>query len=421
MNAASFEAGSRFTRDAVAFPIEAAINVAGLRSVMSAYGDVDGIPAGVNRELLNDLLRDEMGFEGFVIADYMALQHALERSLVASDIAEVARIGLHAGLDLEAPYLWAYGEVLAAEVEAGRVPMEELDTSVLRILTPKFELGLFERPYAPEGPIEISPMTAEGADLAIELAERSVVLLENDGVLPLQARAEGRGRRAARQPGREQFAASSHPIGREMFRSMESGGLGNLEGTEAFKADREPADTIDLETEDYVRLRYAVGSLGEEVADLADGDVVIEPGVGVLGHLDGDAMARAVAAARDADVVVLALGGFSAAIGGGSEGEGTDTADIALPAAQRELADAVAATGTPVVVVLIQGRAYTLPPSVLESQALVVGTFAGQGARHPWLYAERRGQPERQAALHDPPARRPVPDLHYQRADSGYR
>ncbi len=122
LNAASFEAGRRFTRDVVAFPIEAAINVAGLRSVMSAYGDVDGIPAGRQPRTA---ARSAARGDGIRRLRHRRLHGAAARarSLAASptDNGEVARMGLHAGLDLEAPYLWAYGEVLAAEVEAGRV------------------------------------------------------------------------------------------------------------------------------------------------------------------------------------------------------------------------------------------------------------------------------------------------------------
>ncbi|WP_405181041.1 glycoside hydrolase family 3 C-terminal domain-containing protein [Nocardia sp. NBC_01377] len=420
LNASSFEAGSRFTREVMALPVEAAINVAGLRSVMTSYGDVDGIPAGVSRELLHDLLREEMGFNGFVIADYMAMQHALDRQRVATTKAEVARMALHAGLDLEAPFIFAYGETLAAEVEAGRVPMAELDTSVLRLLTAKFELGLFESPYVPEGPVHVTATTAEGTEVADELAEQSIVLLENDGVLPLKSGAKVAVIGPLGHEAHQQFATYTYPVGREMYRFMASGGLGNLVGTDSFRAEAEGPETADLGCEDYVRLRYGVRSLAEEIAERAD--VVVEAGSGLTERLDDAAIDRAVAAARDADIVVLALGGHSAAIGGGTEGEGTDTADIALPAVQQELADAVAATGTPLVVVLVQGRPYPLPPSVLQARALVVSSFAGQsgtsalaralfgeinpGGKLPYTIPRHGGQ---------------VPIYHYQRADSGYR
>ncbi|GAC1603991.1 MAG: hypothetical protein NVS3B21_32910 [Acidimicrobiales bacterium] len=372
--------------------------------------------------MLHDLLRAEMGFEGFVIADYMALQHALERSKVAGDIGEVARLGLHAGLDLEAPFLWAYGEVLAAEVEAGRVPMAELNASVMRILTAKFELGLFEQPYAADGPITITPRTAEGAELAVELAERSVVLLENDGALPLRPGARIAVVGPLGHEARQQFAAYSHPIGREMFQFMAAGGLGNLEGTEAFRADPEGEDTASLDTEAYVRLRYEIRSLAEEIAAIGAADVVVEPGCGLRDRLDASAMDRAVAASREADVVVLALGGHSAAIGGGTEGEGTDTADIALPTVQRELAEAVAATGTPCVAVLIQGRAYPLPRAVLEARAIVVGTFAGQaGTRALARVLFGEVNPSGKLPYSIPLHGGQFPVFHYQRADSGYR
>ncbi|MCK9878984.1 glycoside hydrolase family 3 C-terminal domain-containing protein [Frankia sp. Ag45/Mut15] len=421
LNASSYEAGSRFTRDVVAFPIEAAINSAGLRSVMTSYGDVDGVPAGVSRELLHDLLREQMGFDGFVVADYMALQHALDRQRVATDKAEIARYALHAGLDLEAPFVFAYGETLAEEVEAGRVPMAELDAAVLRLLTVKFELGLFEQPYAPEGPVEITPTTAEGVDLALELAERSVILLENNGILPLRPGLKVAVVGPLGHEARQQFATYTYPVGRDMYRFMEAGGLGNLAGMDFFRADPEGEQTRDLDSEAYIRFRYGTRSLAEEIADLAT-EVVVEPGCGLTEHLDGEALARAVDAARNADVVVLALGGHSAAIGGGTEGEGTDTADIELPAVQRELAAAVAAAGTPHVTVLIQGRPYPLPAAVLESAALMVATFAGQtgpralarvlfgevnpGGKLPYTVPRHGGQ---------------FPIYHYQRADSGYR
>ncbi|CAN5707769.1 glycoside hydrolase family 3 N-terminal domain-containing protein [soil metagenome] len=421
LNASSFEAGSRFTREVMAFPVEAAINTAGLRSVMTSYGDVDGIPAGVSRELLHDLLREEMGFDGFVIADYMAMQHALDRQRVATGKGDIARMALHAGLDLEAPYIWGYGETLAAEVEAGRVPMAELDTSVLRILAAKFELGLFEQPFAQEGPITITATTAEGGDLANELAERSIVLLENDGTLPLAAETTVAVIGPLGHEAHQQFATYTYPVGREMYRFMASGGLGNLVGTDSFKAEPESPETAELDSEAYVRLRYGTRSLAEEIGEHA-AEVIVEPGCGLTDYLDDGAFDRAVAAARKADVVILALGGHSAAIGGGTEGEGTDTADIALPAVQRALADAIATTDTPRVTVLVQGRPYSLPPSVLDSAALVVASFAGQagtqalarvlhgevnpGGKLPYTVPRHGGQ---------------IPVYHYQRADSGYR
>ena len=122
-------------------------------------------------------------------------------------------------------------------------PMAELDTSVLRLLTAKFELGLFEQPYAPEGPVNITATTAEGTDLADELAERSVVLLENDGILPLRPGAKVAVIGPLGHEAHQQFATYTYPVGREMYRFMASGGLGNLEGTDSFKAEPEgPGD-----------------------------------------------------------------------------------------------------------------------------------------------------------------------------------
>src|SRR5262249_42637525 len=147
MNAAAFEGGARQTRDLFAYPFEAAIQVAGLRSVMNSYGEVDGIPAGASREVLTSLLRETLGFEGFVSSDYATLEMVVERQRAASTAGEATRLGIRAGLDVELPRPSAYGSTLAAEVEAGNIDLEDVDECVRRVLRAKFELGLFEHPY----------------------------------------------------------------------------------------------------------------------------------------------------------------------------------------------------------------------------------------------------------------------------------
>ncbi|MET0861786.1 MAG: glycoside hydrolase family 3 protein, partial [Microbacterium sp.] len=178
MNLSSYEGGPRRTRDLFAYPFEAAIQLAGLASVMNSYSDVDGVPAAANPEVLTGLLRDTLGFDGFVSSDYMTLEHIHTRQRAASSPGDAARLTIAAGLDTEFPTPYGYGDALVAEVEAGRASIADVDRSVRRILTAKFKLGLFENPY-PSEHIDLQEVADEGRDLSRELARRSVVLLKN--------------------------------------------------------------------------------------------------------------------------------------------------------------------------------------------------------------------------------------------------
>ena len=206
INLSGVEVGPRTLRDVFAFPFEAAIQMAGLASVMNSYADLDGAPVASSREVLTDLLRGTLGFEGFVSSDYMSLDHLVDRQRVATDRAEAGRIAIAAGLDVENPVPYGFGDVLAGEVEAGRVDAEHVEVAVRRVLTAKFALGLFEKPYPAER-IEVSAVASEGRELSAELARRQVVLATNDGALPRH-----RARRSplsARTPTR--WACSSPP------------------------------------------------------------------------------------------------------------------------------------------------------------------------------------------------------------------
>jgi beta-glucosidase-like glycosyl hydrolase len=183
-NTSAFDAGARRTRDVFAYPLEAAIQLAGLQSVMNSYATVDDIPVGVSREILTDLLRDTLGFDGFVSSDYTTLEKVLADQRVASTPGEAARLAITAGLDVELPKPFAYGDPLIEEVRRGAVDVGAVDICVHRVLKAKFAAGLFENPY-PAEQIDVRTTAREGRELSEDLAERSVVLVKNDGVLPL--------------------------------------------------------------------------------------------------------------------------------------------------------------------------------------------------------------------------------------------
>lgn len=378
LNASGVDIGPRRLRDVFAFPFAAAIRLAGLGSVMNSYADIDGVPVGASREILTVLLRDELGFDGFVSADYASIDQLLTRQGVARDLGEAGRLALTAGLDVELPKESAYGDLLVEEVRAGRLDVAVVDTSVLRVLEAKFRVGLFEDPY-PAASIETAAADAEGDALSEELARRSVVLLENDGLLPL--RVDGI-RLAVVGPHADapdlQFAAYSYVSWRGAVDAIHLGGdEGTMVGVDNAADDWhralvEPGHAAALPVEAYgtAGLATALASAGARVTTAA--------GSGITRRLGDAALDEARRAVADADVAVVALGGASLWFTGErTEGEASDTADIALPAAQRELLDAVAESGRPFIVVLVQGRAYALPESVHKASAVLVASYGG--------------------------------------------
>jgi len=423
LNSANVESGSRRIRDVFAFPFEAAVQLSGLRSIMNTYSEVNGVPAAISRELLTGLLRETLEFEGYVSSDYISFQHVVDRAKAAVDAAEAARFGLEAGLDLELPSPWSYGTVLAEEVKAGRIDEALVDVSALRLLTAKFELGLFEQPYAQET-IDLDALKSEGYDVAGQIAERSVTLLQNDGILPFDLSSKKRiavvGPHATTVS--FQYPAYSFPAARAVGIFMAQGGFNNMVGMEEYMPTGDTGAAKPLSQEDWVREQYGVVSLAEEL-ESRGATIVAETGTGILKDSNDEDFERAIAAARDADIVVLAVGGASAwFVGDRTEGEASDSLSIELPANQTRLIDAVAALGKPTVAILVHGRAYLLPDSFHASNAIVSSSYNGVGGisaiakvlsgeinpsgKLPYTFPRHQGQ---------------LPIFHHQRSASGYR
>ncbi|MFB9832173.1 glycoside hydrolase family 3 protein, partial [Actinoallomurus acaciae] len=185
-NMAPVPMGPREFADVVLEPFVLALREGGARAVMNSYADVDGVPAAADERLLTGLLREELGFSGIVVSDYFAISFLEEMHGVAGSPGEAAALALRAGMDVELPTVRCYGAPLVDGVRRGAVPEEHLDRAVARVLALKCELGLLDdRVEEPEA-TDLDP--PELRDLARRLAEESVVLLANDGVLPLGAR-----------------------------------------------------------------------------------------------------------------------------------------------------------------------------------------------------------------------------------------
>jgi beta-glucosidase len=346
LNHAPVHLGPRELREVYAEPFRAAIAEAGLRTVMNSYSSVDGLACGGSRAILDDLLRGELGFTGTVVADYMTTGLLISHHRVAASKGDAARIALGAGLDMELPQLDCYGAPLAELVERGDVDRALVDRSVRRVLRLKAELGLFDAPYVDEDAAERAYFRASDRALARRAAAESIVLLSNDGVLPLA---------------RDARVAVIGP-------SADDERL--LQGDYSY-----PAHAEIMYPRNRERGEFAPGPYyPESVTPLAG---IRAAATGEVAYAPGDDVADAVALTRTADVAVCVVGGRSGLTPDCTSGEFRDVTSLDLPEGQRTLVEAVIATGTPTVVVALSGRAHALA-WIPESTALVYAWLPGE-------------------------------------------
>ena len=331
---------------------------AGALTVMSSFNTIDGIPAAANRHVLTGILRDEWGFGGFVVSDWGAIGEMVKWGF-AKDPAEAARLGINAGNDMDM-LGGHYFNTLAAEVEKGFVAPETIDTAVRNVLRVKFQTGLFERPFTNEDVDLSGPLAKADLALARECVTRSTVLLKNAGeILPLSKNIK---------------VALIGPFGADRSEMIGTWG-----------AHGNPLDAVTL-----------AEGLASKLSDPANLSVLMGCNINVLSRTktltdgsivpDDDApqvneplqLSEAAQAARDADIVIMAVGEPR-----GWTGECGSRAHLSLTGHQQELFDAVAATGKPIVSVVFSGRPLSLP-AVFEKSAAVLfawqpGIQAGNG------------------------------------------
>ncbi len=337
--------GEREIREQMLPPFAAAVQEGGSWAMMPAYSELDGVPLHANRKWLTEVLRGELGFDGFVSADFGAVHMIHRTHHAAQDGLQAGKMAMTAGMDVEAPNIFGFGQELLEEFASGKLPMELLDTSVERVLRVKFRLGLFDDPYVQDPATD--PRRGEAdRNLAYRAALESVVLLKNENeVLPLTAGAK---------------IAIVGP-------NAKNAQLGDY--------------TAPANMHNAVSLYEGLSARGC--------DVVWEQGCSLTQKLES--FDRAVEAVRQADVAILAMGDtshFFGGIGWGADGasatcgEGFDSHDLLLPPCQRELIAACAATGTPVVLVLYTGRPYAIADLLPHCGAVVQAWYPGEQGGH---------------------------------------
>ena len=310
-------------------PYKAAITKAGAKSIMAAYNAIDGVPCHANHWLLTDILRTEWGFKGFTVSDWSGVPHTVNHHHTSKDLNEAAELCSAAGLDVELPRLKCFVNLIQL-IKDGKYKESEIDENVRRILRVKFEMGLFEHPFIDATNAKQLEDAPKFRQLARKAAQESVILLKNNhNILPITA----------------QKIALIGPNAD----LLELGG---------YSANGVKGNTL---------LKGLKEVFGESTT------ITYSKGCNLTGN-DKQGFADAVNAAKDADIVVMAMGGKNWTTGG----ETKDRIDLNLMGVQEDLINEISKTGKPIVVTLIDGRPVTMTNWIKKVDGIVLQFFGGE-------------------------------------------
>lgn len=348
--------GERELREIFFPPFEAAVKAYPVRSVMASYNEIDGIPSHANNWLLNGVLRGEWGYQGAVVSDYYGIRELVTRHHLYSNVQDAAERAIKSGVDVETPDPEAYVH-LPELVREGRIPVALIDQAVRRVLTLKFEAGLFENPYPDPATAQSKTATPDAIALAREVADKAVILLKNDGgLLPLDSRSIHRlavlGTHARDTPIGGYSDVPGHVV--SVLEGLQEAGHGKFE----------------VDYSEGVRITQGHCWSCDEVKL-------------VPASLNRKLIAAAVQTARKADVVVMVLGGNEqTSREGWAETHLGDRSSLDLVGQQEDLARAIFALHKPTIVILLNGRPLSVNYLADHSPALIEGWYLGQETGH---------------------------------------
>lgn len=332
-NCAPVNVSERVLREIFLYPFKVCVEEGKVKSIMASYNEIDGVPSHANSWLLQKVLREEWGFGGTVVSDYYGIQELQSRHRLAQDSAEAARLALSAGVDVELPEPACYPRLIDL-VKQNRIALASIDSAVARVLTQKFELGLFEHPYADPGKAEEFTGSPANRALALKAARESIALLKNDGNIAPLDRSKVK-----------TIAVIGPNADRELL-----GGYSDKprQVVSVLQGIRERAGSaIRVVYSEGCRITEA-GSWYEDPVSLSDPEE------------DKQRISEAVKVARDADVIVLAIGGNElSSREAWSETHMGDRSNLNLIGMQDELVRQMLALGKPVIAFLFNGSPLT--------------------------------------------------------------
>jgi beta-glucosidase len=341
----------RILREVFFPPFRAAVERGNAQAVMPSYNEIDGVPSHANRWLLQDVLRGEMGFKGVVVSDYFAIKELMEVHHTTTDPLSATVRAFKAGVDIDMPDGESYA-LLPRALAQGSIAQAEIDTAVRRMLRLKFMAGLFEESPADANRAVAITDNAEARALALEAARKSVVLLKNDGVLPLRA----------------DRLKTLAVIGPNAAR-IDLGGYSNVPNHAVTVL-----DGIRAKLGDRVNVVSAEGVQLTDSGDWYENEVVLSDP-----QRNRERIREAVQVAQGADAIVLVIGGSSATSREAwAKNHLGDRAEVKLIGEQNELTQAMFALRKPVAVVLINGQPLSIPEVAAAANALLEAWYPGQ-------------------------------------------
>lgn len=343
IHGADSQISPRELREIHAKPFQAAITEAGIKGIMPCYCSLNGEPVSVSKEIMTDLLREEMGFDGVVFSDYGGISNAFSFHHIGESLTDTGYRAMEAGMDLELPSPAGYNLELLQRFENGEADIAVLDAAVERVLTAKFRMGLFEHPMALAGDVLQQQLHHDGdEEVSLRSARQSLVLLKNDGTLPLS-----NGKQKIAVIGYQASTARIFFGGYTHF-SMAEGQLAAIASMAGVR-DMGVASPVKMETLPGVPIQSdfdpafeavlqqqkpGIHSLLEELRiRMPQAEIRYAKGYNIAGN-DHSAFEEALQIAKDADIVILTLGGKHGTSSIASMGEGVDATDINLPECQ---------------------------------------------------------------------------------------
>ncbi|MFJ4820830.1 glycoside hydrolase family 3 N-terminal domain-containing protein [Streptomyces sp. NPDC088801] len=387
LNMATTQLGRRTLVDEYAEPFRRAIAEAGLSLVMNSYNDIDGIPAAANRWLLTEFLRGELGFDGLVVSDYESVGMLRTRYRTADSPGAAAAQALTAGLDCELPEACDYPHMVE-EVASGRLDEKVIDQAAARVLTIKARVGLvpsFRARLASGRTPGPQPEAVAAAATREAIAERALVLLRNDGTLPFTGtlpRIAVTGPAAAEL--RIHFGAYTSAAAAEMTAAIRAVRSGEVDGIDpvTFAAPDIVTTPLGQLQPRFEEMARALHPDAHTVLDALEAHraPVTEVPLGSFTSREPIDAGRVSDLVADTDVVIAVVGERSGRVGGNTAGEGRSSTSPSLPGNQEELVERLAATGKPVVTVVVSGRPLLLERVARASSALLLAPLLGEVA-----------------------------------------
>ncbi len=387
-NTACVEIGEKELIETHATPYEAMIQEANLQGLMCTYSAINGEPMSISRKYLTGLLRDRLNFQGTAVCDGGSIERVFERQKAVKSYKEAGIEAVKAGLCSDAPKTNSY-HFLTQAVENGELEEKYIDEQVRLVLKQKFELGLFDNPYIDESKVEEVYKNSENDKLNKKICDESLILLKNNGILPLQ-----KGKKIAvigpfSNKLRHLMSGYTYTSSLEMILGMVQGNMGSMMGVTDNAESKKPAGGFDLSkispfliklasgaftgtdtVEEIIKEQYNEPTIFEALKSIYDGEVCFEEGCDFVNITD-EQISKAVELAKNSDIVIFTGGEKNGWAVGSTSGEGKDSTTTEMPESIKKLFFAVNDSNKNIILTLVNGRQLSLPIEMQECAAII--------------------------------------------------